>query len=209
MLDIRKPNLDKIVLMQHDLNKIIGRDTINDPNKQQWEFEYAFAMYMECVELLDCVDWKWWSKTVKENPSRQFKSLLDRKNAKIEIIDIIHFFISLCHINNIKTSVMCEYINQPVSYTPNEVNIFTNTINLIDLVDIGFIFNNRISSFHPKTLLKMYRLILWICDDLGMSEDDIMDVYEKKWKVNIERQNKNYDVRYKTEDDNENIKTSL
>ena len=73
--------LSKIFEMQRDLNVKIGRDTVGAPSSERdkWLFDYAFALSQEAGELLDCADWKWWSKTVKENPKR-FKIKVEKEN---------------------------------------------------------------------------------------------------------------------------------
>lgn len=40
----------------------------------------------------------------------------------------------------------------------------------------------------------------------GLSADKVFDIYQKKYQVNIDRQNKNYSQATKTEDDNKTIK---
>jgi len=66
--------------MQGELNKLVGRDTINDPNKYEWVNDYKLAFLMEAFELIDCVCWKWWSKEYKEGRKGE---ILDLENAKI------------------------------------------------------------------------------------------------------------------------------
>jgi len=127
---------------QHKLNQLIGRDTINSPDKLEWLFDYAFALSDECHELMNCCSWKWWSKDVKNNTVKQYKHVFDIDNAKIEAVDCLHFLISIFQI-------------------------------------------------------------------LDMSPQEIERIYKMKWEANIKRQQNNYDVRNKTEDDNEEIKRSI
>lgn len=82
----------KIWDMQGELNKVIGRDTINDPEKQKWIFDYITALEQELAELKDCLNWKWWSKAHKDFPKH---GVMDKQNLKVELIDIMHFYISL------------------------------------------------------------------------------------------------------------------
>lgn len=85
----------KIYKMQHELNILVGRDTINDPEKQKWLFDYTFAASSECQELMDCCNWKFWSD---EGHTDQYQKILNLKNSKIEAIDILHFLISIFQI---------------------------------------------------------------------------------------------------------------
>lgn len=89
--------------MQHDLNCKIGLDTINHPKKEYWGMQLILAMEQELAELKDCYNWKWWSSAYKKAPKG---SVMNWQNAKVEYIDIMHFFVSL---------------GQTLGFTPEEV----------------------------------------------------------------------------------------
>lgn len=82
--------LEKIFDMQDDLNKRIGVVTNDLPEeeKTKWVLNYTRAMQQEMAELIDSVPWKWWAKYQK----------FDEQNAKVEIIDLFHFLISLAQV---------------------------------------------------------------------------------------------------------------
>lgn len=213
--------------MQLDLNKLIGRDTKNDSNKLQWLFDYTFAMEDEIQELANCIDWKWWSKTVKENPDLQYKLLINKENAIIEAIDIIHFFISLCHIVNISSNTLTEIYETVLHELENNQNtkpkckvkttdrfgsLFKCIINLklinSELLDLTY-FGIHITDHGSidfriiDRLFMIWKLIIEICvKELGLDLEKIHIVYKLKWEKNIKRQESGYDVRTKTEDDN-------
>ena len=136
--------LSKIFNMQKELNIMVNADTNGGTleDREKLFFQYAFALSQEASELLDCSDWKWWSKVVKENPDKQFRAIADFENAKIEAIDILFFLTSIFQI-------------------------------------------------------------------LGMTPEDVLKIYEMKWKVNVDRQKADYDIRFKTEDDNNRIKEEI
>ena len=74
--------------MQRNLNaRILGpqADQLMQTNKTEWLLKYSRALQQEVAELIDCVPWKWWAHYQKE----------DVEHAKVELIDIIHFVISL------------------------------------------------------------------------------------------------------------------
>ena len=74
--------------MQHELNvRILGpqADQLMKEHVTEWLLRYSRALQQEVSELVDCVPWKWWAHYQKE----------DIEHAKIELIDIIHFVISL------------------------------------------------------------------------------------------------------------------
>lgn len=85
-----KDQLEIMFAMQKELNKRIGVDTDNFTEKEQveWILNYSRALNQECSELVDSVPWKWWAKY----------QTFDKQNAKIEIIDMFHFLISLAQV---------------------------------------------------------------------------------------------------------------
>ena len=82
--------LDEIFRLQEQLNKRLGVDTPNmtDEQRQQWVLNYCRAMTQEIAELTDSVPWKWWAKYQK----------FDKQNARVEVIDLLHFLISIAQV---------------------------------------------------------------------------------------------------------------
>ena len=76
--------------MQDALNKRIGvnTDAMTDEEKAKWILNYCRAMTQEIAELTDSVPWKWWAKYQK----------FDKQNARVEIIDLLHFLISIAQV---------------------------------------------------------------------------------------------------------------
>ena len=79
--------LRELFRMQKALNERIGVKTneFNDEQKTDWVLNYCRAMSQELAELTDSVPWKWWAKYQK----------LDEQNARVEVVDLFHFLISL------------------------------------------------------------------------------------------------------------------
>ena len=82
--------LDEIFSMQDTLNKRIGVNTdgMSDEDKAEWVLNYTRAMQQEMSELIDSVPWKWWAKYQE----------FDEQNAKVEVVDLFHFLISLAQV---------------------------------------------------------------------------------------------------------------
>lgn len=57
-------------------------DTVN-----KWVRNYTLAMRQECGELMDSTNWKWWRTKVDK---------FDLQNVWVELIDILHFWMSAC-----------------------------------------------------------------------------------------------------------------
>lgn len=82
--------LDQIFQLQEELNGRIGVNTHNlsDEEKATWVLNYTRAMQQEMSELIDSVPWKWWAKYQE----------FDEQNAKVEIVDLFHFLVSLAQV---------------------------------------------------------------------------------------------------------------
>ena len=82
--------LDNIFELQDELNRRIGVDmsAMNDEERAKWILNYVRAMQQELAELTDSVPWKWWAKYQE----------FDKQNAKVEIVDLFHFLISLAQV---------------------------------------------------------------------------------------------------------------
>ena len=92
--------LEEIFRLQEQLNKRIGVDTtqMTDDQRQQWVLNYCRALTQEVAELTDSVPWKWWAKYQK----------FDKQNARVEIVDLLHFLISLAQVMEITPEELFE-----------------------------------------------------------------------------------------------------
>ena len=82
--------LDELFDLQDALNKRIGVDTdgMTHEDKTKWVLNYTRAMQQEMSELIDSVPWKLWAKYQE----------FDEQNAKVEVVDLFHFLISLAQV---------------------------------------------------------------------------------------------------------------
>ena len=133
--------LKELFEKQAELNKRTGFDPdalradFDSQKAGIWLNNYIAAMSSELEELRDCTFWKHWCKEAKQG---QRFLIHDLQNARVEVIDMLFFWISLAQ-----------------------------------------------------------------C--LGLDADDVVRLYEQKLKVNHSRQNNDYSMANKTEDDNKNI----
>lgn len=101
--------LREIFRMQKELNARIGvrPDEMSEEEQQQWTLNYCRALSQEIAELTDSVPWKWWAKY----------QAFDKQNARIEVVDMIHFVVSLAQVLGLSANdVYCLYMQK------NEVN---------------------------------------------------------------------------------------
>ncbi len=133
--------LKKLFEKQAELNLRTGfdakalRENFDPQYAGEWLNNYIAAMSNELEELRDCTFWKHWCKEAKEG--KRFM-INDLQNARVEVIDMLFFWISLAQ-----------------------------------------------------------------C--LGLDPDDVVNLYEQKLGVNHSRQDNNYSMAQKTEDDNKDI----
>ncbi|MBI9017436.1 MAG: dUTPase [Phycisphaerae bacterium] len=136
-----KDRLAELFELQAELNKRTGfdakalRENFDPQYAGEWIANYLAAMSNELEELRDCTYWKHWCTEAKDG--KRFL-LHNHQNAKVEVIDMLFFWISLAQ-----------------------------------------------------------------C--VGMDADEAFRIYQKKLGVNHNRQDNDYSMANKTEDDNKDI----
>ena len=100
---------------QAELNKRIGfdpaklHDSFDPKTAGEWLNNYLAAMSNELEELRDCTYWKHWCKEAKEG--RRFE-LHDLQNARVEVIDLLFFWISLAQCVGLDADGVMELYHQ-------------------------------------------------------------------------------------------------
>lgn len=90
MSDESNDMLQQLFDMQMALNKRIGVNPseMDEEQRTQWVLNYTRATSQELAELVDSVPWKWWAKYQE----------FDLQNARVEVVDLFHFIISLAQV---------------------------------------------------------------------------------------------------------------
>lgn len=79
--------LDIIFELQRQFDdSLIAERGLQDISMEEWMQKETLAMISELAELLDEVNFKWWKNKQPVNSDR----------VKEELIDILHFFVSMC-----------------------------------------------------------------------------------------------------------------
>jgi dimeric dUTPase (all-alpha-NTP-PPase superfamily) len=79
--------LDEIFTLQNAFNQnLIQKRHLEGITDTEWIQKHTLAMLSEMAELLDEVNFKWW-----KNPKP-----VNQDAIKGELVDILHFFISMC-----------------------------------------------------------------------------------------------------------------
>ncbi|HNQ24346.1 MAG TPA: dUTPase [Phycisphaerae bacterium] len=90
--------LEEIFEKQGELNRRIGHDTLAlrehfDPVQAGvWLHDYIMAASNELEELRNCTFWKHWCEEAKRG---QRFAIHDLQNARVEVIDLLFFWVSL------------------------------------------------------------------------------------------------------------------
>jgi len=97
--------LDELFRLQAELNKRIGVEDfsgMSEEDQAKWILNYCRAMTQELAELTDSVPWKWWAKYQK----------FDKQNARVEVVDLFHFLISLAQILGMSADDVFQFYTQ-------------------------------------------------------------------------------------------------
>ena len=96
--------LDVIFALQKSFDdEIVNKRGLENITPDEWIQKETLAMISELAELLDEVNFKWW-KNAKE---------IDYNLVKDELIDILHFFTSMClKVGMTSSEVYQRYINK-------------------------------------------------------------------------------------------------
>jgi len=107
--------LKELFEKQAQLNKRTGfdakglRENLDNKTAGVWLNNYIAAMSNELEELRDCTFWKHWCKEAKEG--RRYE-LNDLQNARVEVIDMLFFWISLAQCVGLDADDVYRIYNQ-------------------------------------------------------------------------------------------------
>lgn len=95
-------DLEEIFEKQIELNKKIEPKLYElikeDPElKRRWFLNYELALRQESAEAVDSLNWKWWKKDEE-----------DWDNIKIELVDMLHFWVSMCTVAGLSAQDVVE-----------------------------------------------------------------------------------------------------
>jgi dimeric dUTPase (all-alpha-NTP-PPase superfamily) len=96
--------LEKIFEYQKKFDdEIIEKRGLKDVTMEEWIQKETLAMLSELSELIDEVNFKWW-KNKKE---------VDVNLVRGELVDILHFFVSMCHKTGMDADMLFDaYMNK-------------------------------------------------------------------------------------------------
>lgn len=174
--------LNEHIKIQDELNCFLVKE---DWHNHITPFQIKMAIISECGELVDSLNYKWWTK-----------SELDEDNLKIEVIDIWHFLLTY-YLYYVKHGL----INK------NDDILISNVINGYE--DVKRWLSRPNYNYIPDDILKMFRYMNdmitrdpnlmsfyyfgYLIFDVNMDLDKFDEMYKLKVKLNKERKIKGYD----------------
>ena len=95
-------SLEQIFEQQKKLNTRINsrlyEDIQTDPQlKREWFLKFEKALSQESAEAIDSLNWKWWKQDHD-----------DWDNVKVELVDMLHFWVSMCTIAGLEATDVFE-----------------------------------------------------------------------------------------------------
>lgn len=156
-----KQKIIHMLEMQNAMNSKVNEDWRNAG------FEWYRAIWMEASEMLEHYGWKWWKR---QEP--------DIMQVKLEVVDIVHFGLSIRLMQNPSISATAAGIADDFQNPSSSVDIRTS-IELLakqTLVDQGAHFS----------------IVAGVMGHLGMSFDELYEIYVGKNVLNMFRQDNGY-----------------
>ncbi len=98
--DMLQDLFDKQMSLNHRIG--VNPDEMDEAARIQWVLNYTRAASQELAELVDSVPWKWWAKYQK----------FDLQNARVEVVDLFHFLISLAQVLGMDAKDVHDLYNQ-------------------------------------------------------------------------------------------------
>lgn len=208
----KKHLLKEVFQLQKELNcfvwekkELVGAHVLwTDPNtsldsvdefRREWALRFTRAAYHEIFEAIQA--------DIETKDTFTF-STDPRQSYKVELIDILHFVVSIAIILKLDIKPLTK---APTKNTLVDLALFLNKVDdelnwkwwsKKEESDLSIITESVGGALN--TLLKL--LDLESCDF-----DDVLKIYRQKHAVNMGRQKTDYSRRTKTEADNESIKT--
>jgi len=146
------------------------QDAMNTKVNKDWRnagFEWYRAIWMEASEMLEHYGWKWWKK---QEP--------DVMQVKLEVVDIVHFALSIRLVQENSIEVIAEGVAAD----------FENPVSTDDIC-------TSIELLAKETLINKgahFSIIAGVMGLLNMSFEELYEVYTGKNVLNMFRQDNGY-----------------
>lgn len=163
-----------LVFTEEQVAKLLQmQDTLNTYIHPEWRkqsFDWHFAIIDECREIKEHLGWKWWKEDyqcgVTEGNIQQLK---------LEVIDILHFVLSISMQNHRAAYICTDWLNRDW-YDGEDIEALSHKM-----------LQNSVE--HDSNELEIWASM---AASLGMSAEEVMEVYTQKYVLNKFRQDNGY-----------------
>ena len=192
-LKLSKQQWLDIFLSQHKCNQVMSSPDYLDVAMKDGSEDYMFAAIRELVEAADWLGWEWWKATTR-----------NLAEAKLEIIDTIHFLVSSVLVHSYATAGTTGQTFEQTLEKFAEL-IVQNAAQEEDLV--GFVESWK-DQPDNKAIMALIKFTIGLANDdvsgpainsclvtgaaLGLTADELFSTYISKNTLNIFRTNHGY-----------------
>lgn len=162
-----KENFATDLNLYHSLSEIQNMLNTIITNNQNWyqdmeAHSFVLACIEELNELKDCVSWKWW----KPNST---KNNMDIENMKIEIVDFLHFLLSIIYILKTKYNHVYDKMYKNIISEEDTLNLYKYKYK-----------HYKLSQLKPKDYTHIVCMLLFYITELNLIyESGAIEVIEK------------------------------
>lgn len=157
--------VEKLLAMQDQLNCYIH------PEWKKQNYDWNFAIIDECREIKEHLGWKWWKEGYKVGLTEQ-----NRKQVQLEVIDILHFVLSIACKDGISPYTITSWINNSNSWDSNGWD-----------EDINWMMQNAITE--GPDIFEAWHLL---AVSAGLTTEQVIETYTQKFVLNKFRQDHGY-----------------
>ena len=136
-----------------------------DPNWRDTNNEWYRAIWVECAEMMEYTQWKWWKKQA-DNESQ----------IQLEIVDVMHFMLAI--------SLLAKDTPEYIAIQFRHTIMFNTTQDAIDALTRSQLCSENTRACYANLAAVMHKV--------NMSFDELFKQYCAKNVLNIFRQDKGY-----------------
>ena len=158
--------VEKLLAMQDQLNSYIH------PEWKKQNFDWNFAIIDECREIKEHLGWKWWKEGYQQGLTEQ-----NRKQVQLEVIDILHFVLSIAEesAGKDKASTVQRWLNATyLSYQTLEDTVRAMIVT---------------SAEESMDIFEVWHDLAYA---VGLTTEQVIETYTQKFVLNKFRQDHGY-----------------
>ncbi len=85
------------IRLNERINPALYQEILDPDIRRERFLQFELALRQECAEAVDSLAWKWWKKGEDNWP-----------NIKVELVDILHFWVSMCTVAGLTASEVLD-----------------------------------------------------------------------------------------------------